>query len=75
MTAILEIKNDIGELRATCKATNDALPGLFSRVRDLESIRDNQRGAARVWGLLTAAGGSLITAIVGGLLYLIKVHR
>lgn len=75
MTAILDIKNDIGELRATCKATNEALPGLFSRVRDLESIRDNQRGAARVWGMLTAAGGSFTTAIIGGVLYIIKTHK
>lgn len=69
-SALLEIKDDIGQIRANTTSTKEWLTQhvaddklLTGRVSQLELKQENKRGGDRVWALIYAAGGSLLGAV------------
>jgi len=72
LQAILEIKEDIGGMKADVGTIKVALPDVFTRVGSLEESRARARGAAKAWGILSAPLGA-----VGGALahYILKKNN
>lgn len=59
--ALMDIKEDIGGLKATTALHLKALENFGPRIGALETSAAKQRGAAKVWGLV-ATGVATITA-------------
>ena len=61
-SVLLDIKGDIGGLKATSKLQLEGLKSHGARLKVLEDGAARQKGAAKVWALV----GSALGAAIGG---------
>lgn len=65
---LLDIKEDIGGLKATNELHLKALENFGPRISALETDMAKQKGAAKVWGLVATAAAS-VAGVIGPYVY------
>jgi hypothetical protein len=60
---LLEIKGDVGSLKASSEMQLQAIKNHGGRLVAIEATQAKQAGAARVWGLVATAAGALIGSV------------
>ena len=67
VSALLEIKGDIGKLQSSVESLNDWLrshtiedAAAHQRITDLEMAQAQTKGSERTWKLVAIGGGSII---------------
>jgi hypothetical protein len=63
LVVLNKISSDVGELKGAADLHLKAIENHGTRIKDLENDVATQKGAARVWGSLSATAG-----VVGGIL-------
>jgi hypothetical protein len=66
---LLDIKGDIGGLKASSDLYLKALENYGPRIGKLETEVANQKGAAKVWGLVATGAGAAVgvaASVLGG---------
>lgn len=61
-STLLEIKEDIGGLKATTDLHLKALENFGPRIGVLEGAHERQKGAVKVWGLVATGAAALVGA-------------
>jgi hypothetical protein len=64
-SVLLDIKEDIGGLKASSDLQLKGLTAHGERIATLEESSAKQKGAAKVWGLVGTAVGGLAAAVAG----------
>lgn len=63
--ALLDIKQDIGGLKASSELFVKGLENHSGRIVKLEDSVSKQKGAARVWGIVSTLAGAIVGGVVG----------
>lgn len=61
---LLDIKEDIGGLKASTDLHLRALENHSTRIGSLEGAENRQKGAVKVWGLIATGAATIVAALI-----------